>query len=322
MVLRPSSKSHFVVLANVSKAGATTTGFRPRSSPSLFTPTWTPDPSNTLVPLPDAPPFTYEPGRGFVVTGTTPRPRPIIVSTLPTTTTKPLEWPSAVNTTGATVTRFGTGSEVGPVYGPTGLETTKPVEETPRFLPTTQRIGSIDVGFDPSSNRSQVGSENEGRGFGSNASPNRDRDRAIDVAQVGDNSFSDEALGSSSSSLRPSSKVGVELVDGSIVQTSTLLNGIDEQNKLSTTSTGPTSSRPSSDGAPTTERSQGSRPPSDISSTDTSSGATLDGGPTTLRPDPSPRIGTATEIFVNGTEVFPAYTIFGEPCKGQRSIPN
>jgi hypothetical protein len=38
---------------------------------------------------------------------------------------------------------------------------------------------------------------------------------------------------------------------------------------------------------------------------------------TTLRPDPSPRIGTETEIFVNGTEVFPAYTVFGEPCKGK-----
>ncbi len=35
-----------------------------------------------------------------------------------------------------------------------------------------------------------------------------------------------------------------------------------------------------------------------------------------LTPDPSPRIGTDTEIFVNGTEVFPAYTVFGEPCKG------
>ena len=42
---------------------------------------------------------------------------------------------------------------------------------------------------------------------------------------------------------------------------------------------------------------------------------------TTLRPDPSPRIGTDTEIFVNGTEVFPAYTVFGEPCKGN-NIPN
>ena len=301
---------------------ATTTGFRPRSSPSLFSPTWTPDPSNTLVPLPDAPPFTYEPGRGFVVTGTTTRPRPIIVSTIPTTA-KPLEGPTVENaTTGAPTTRFGTGSEVGPIYGPTGLDTTKPVEETPRFLPTTQRIGSVDVDIGPNSNRnlSQDWADGEGRGFGSSTSPSRDRDRAIDLAQVGDNSFSEDALGSSS--LRPATKVGVELVDGGIVQTtSTLLNGIatspgplDDQSKLSTTAS--TRLGPGADGSPTTERSQSSRPPSDVSQTDIS---TNDGGPTTLRPDPSPRIGTDTEIFVNGTEVFPAYTIFGEPCKGQTS---
>ena len=226
-----------MVIKNIS--GFTTSDvFRPRSSPSLFTSTWTANPADTLVPLPDAPPFTYEPGRGFVVTGTTPgrigsaspwtSQNQFGVSTLPTTrpgdtatqfitgnqnpnqfgvstqpTTRPAEFISGSETgnqnqnqfgvsSQATTrpvdvtTRFLSGSDSGTFVGPpiSASGTSKSVEETSRFFPTTQRIGT---GGDVSNQQTE--SRN---GFESNESRDKlnrtvdesGRDRAIDIGQV------------------------------------------------------------------------------------------------------------------------------------------
>ena len=185
-----------------------------------------------MIPLPDAPAFTYEPGRGFVVTaGTTPRPRPPILLSTTASPVRTIEGPSVATTTTTTTSttaRFAPGSEVGSISGPPISGTTKAVEETSRFFPSTQRTGSIDIddaaGAGGVQGREQGGdqgigqvgdqgrnqtvdqstNQGQGRGFGQGNgteswNQTRDRDRSIDVAQISDNVFPDSA---SSSSLR------------------------------------------------------------------------------------------------------------------------
>ena len=146
--------------------------------------------------------------------------------------------------------------------------------------------------------------------------------------QISDNSF---VVPPGSNSLRPSTKVGVEMTDGQTRPT-TSFNGLDTSDYLDgqtkpTTLTSDTDKEGSDvpgtgSGSNETENINSilNRPDflgnSTVSSSENST--QIDGSEvaTTLRPDPSPRIGTSTEIYVNGTEVFPAYTVFGEPCKG------
>jgi hypothetical protein len=199
-----------LVFKNIS--GFTTSDvFRPRSSPSLFTSTWTANPADTLVPLPDAPPFTYEPGRGFVVTGTTPgrigsaspwtSQNQFGVSTQPTTrlgdtatqfiTGNQNQNQFGVSTQATTrpvdvTTRFLSGSDSGTFVGPpiSATGTSKSIEETSRFFPTTQRIGTGgDVSNQQTESRSGFES-NESRDKLNRTVDESGRDRAIDIGQV------------------------------------------------------------------------------------------------------------------------------------------
>jgi hypothetical protein len=152
--------------------------------------------------------------------------------------------------------------------------------------------------------------------------------------QISDNSF---VVPAGTNLLCPSTKVVVEMTDGKIRAT-TLFNGLDTLDYLDGQTKQPTT--PTSDFDKESSNGSGSngsenmnsilnRPDIPGNSTVPSNFETstqIDGfGPEatpTLWPDPSPRIGTSTEIYANGTEVFPAYTVFGEPCKGNITIYN
>jgi hypothetical protein len=152
--------------------------------------------------------------------------------------------------------------------------------------------------------------------------------------QISDNSF---VVPAGTNLLCPSTKVVVEMTDGKIRAT-TLFNGLDTLDYLDGQTKQPTT--PTSDFDKESSNGSGSngsenmnsilnRPDIPGNSTVPSNFETstqIDGfGPEatpTLWPDPSPRIGTSTKIDANGTEVFPAYTVFGEPCKGNITIYN
>jgi hypothetical protein len=152
--------------------------------------------------------------------------------------------------------------------------------------------------------------------------------------QISDNSF---IVPAGTNSLRPSTKVVVEITDGQIRPT-TSFNGLDTSDYLDGQTKQPTT--PTSDFDKESSNVSGSNGTENINSilnrpdlpgnstvpsnfeTSTQIDAIGSEAPPTLRPDPSPRIGTSTEIYVNGTEVFPAYTVFGEPCKGNITIYN
>jgi hypothetical protein len=92
-------------------------------------------------------------------------------------TTTPLPAPTTT-----TIERFTTtppvllpGPEIGPFPVP---EVTKSVEETARFLPTTQRVGvDLSAAADGESRRDESGRDESGR-------EESGRDRALDVGQV------------------------------------------------------------------------------------------------------------------------------------------
>ena len=220
------------------------------------------------MPLPDAPPFTYEPGRGFVVTGTTPGK---IGSASPWTTSTGFNQVTEVgpfsgsqtstSRTNDDTSRFSPTSDLGPFVGgtPSFSQTTKAVEETSRFLPTTQRTGlssdqnESELGQDGtglgseqngtgrglgSSDQSGLGSEQSGTGIGSdtglgsggNRSDESGRNRAINVGQISDNSF---VPPSGSSSLRPSTKVGIEMTDGQTTSLNGFIGSSDSDGQVS-----------------------------------------------------------------------------------------
>ena len=259
--------------------------------------------------------LNFPAGRGYVVTGTGISPGNL-GSTLPWTSTRINQNPE-----------FGT-FVVTPIFGqptPRPEENTsrfvpgqgqgattqissdgqpsKSIEETPRFFPTTLENGSSTK--NPRQNTSSI--------IGDGSSETVDetgRDRAINVGQISDNSF---VPPSGSSSLRPSTKFGVEMSE----RPTTSQNGIstldDTQIKSTSSKIENESDIPGNDKGTSTpfgDESSSGNGPNILSNGTRTSGIGEPGSDdvTTLRPDPSPRIGTDMEIFVNGTEVFPGFS--------------